>query len=343
VAAVDGALTGAPDLAAARRRYCELLETGQRRAALREAMELIEADVPLADLVLEVLAPAQAVAAERRAQGRAPAAQERLATEVADVLLTMAAARRRPTGDRARLVLCVADRSHHNLPPRMVAELLRDAGHPVVFLGAVQPRPGLADTFRAMRADAVVISCSLALNLPNVLPIVEAVHAAGMPAIAGGAAFGTDLLRAARLGADGHAGRVGQVQDVLAAPQPGGIDGDRALQQAELRASREPLAGELAESIGYRLGSLLPRDLRVAPRRLREDVRNVLLFLEASILCDDAIAADYAVYLRDRMALLGGEDLLVPALLRLVGDRLGPDLPAVGAPVQAALEALGGP
>lgn len=327
-------------LADTRAQFVELLAAGERRAAMQRGVALLETGVALADFVLDVLAPAQVEAsllAAKRGQGH-----ERVAADVADLLLIVAAGRRAPSDDKPRLVLCAADRDHHNLPPRMIAELLRAEGHHVTFLGAPTPHPGLVDTFRDMRPDAVVVSCSLDINLPVVPPLVEAVHEAGLPVIGGGRAFDGQVPRASRLGADGHAGRIAEVTRsvVDASGAPGGVRDELAvLQQSDLAAVRGPLAEELADRVGYRLRHLIPRDMR-SPRRLREDLGILLRHVEAALACGDPeVFARHRAWLEERQDAAGGDPLFVAEMLAMVRERLAPDLPATEAILDRSLAA----
>lgn len=107
----------------------------------------------------------------------------------------------------------------------------------------------------------------------------------------------------------------------------------------ELSAVRVPLSVELSEGIAHHHFRQLPRGLR-QPRQLRADVTNLLLFLEAAVLCDDRIFADYAVWLRDCVTARGARDQLVAAMLSTLHERLAIDVPSVDLPLHAASLAL---
>lgn len=325
-------------------RFTEVLARGDRRAAMQLAVELMEGGMALGDLVLGVLAPAQAEVGRRWQRGAITPAQEAVATEIAEVVLAIAAARAASGSGDGRLVMCVAEREHHNLPARMVAEVLRCDGHHVAFVGSPRRGEGVAGVLRSMQADALLVSCSLPMNLPGVLPLVAAAHEAGVHVIAGGRGFGTDALRASALGADAWAS---SVRDVAAAverfrgerPALATVRADTAA-HAELAAARAPMATELADRVAYRLGHLgVGTDPR-AGAGLSDDLRNLLHFLEAAVLCDERILVDYAQWLQERHRLAGADPGLVPAVLRLVEERVALDLPPAAAPLRAARQAL---
>jgi hypothetical protein len=56
---------------------------------------------------------------------------------------------------------------------------------------------------RSTHCDALLVSCSLPMNLPGTLPIIEAGHGLGRPVIVGGRGFGGDDTRAAAHGVAG--------------------------------------------------------------------------------------------------------------------------------------------
>ncbi len=328
------------ELDALRDRQLRLLAGGEYRQALQEAAVALEQGVSLEDFVLGVLAPVQLQVGLRWQAGSISTEQERRATEVADILLTMASARRGSVSGGANLVMCVADREHHNLPARMVAELLRDEGHHVTFLGAARPKQPLTDLLLRLNPDALVVSCSLAMNLPGVLAITDVAHQAGVPVIAGGQGFGGLAARADRVAADGHAVRVAEVVDRVRAAADGGLrarpDDDRALQHVDLVAARAPLCAEITDRLLWRATPLLPRALRTA-RPLRAHVENLMRFVEAATLVDDEVLVDYTGWLTRRWGSLRADPAAVPTLLAVTRDRLAPDAPVAAAAVHRSL------
>lgn len=335
-AATDG-------LQAIRARHLELLVRGDRHTALREAAKLVEDGMPLERFVLGVLAPVQAQVGLRWQRGELSTTQERMATEVAEILLTLAAARRVPADDGAHLAMCVADREHHNLPARMVAELLRDLGHRVAFLGTPGPRSGLQELLARVRPDALVVSCSLAMNLPDIRRLTGIAHEAGIPVVCGGAAFAGVAPRARRRGGDALATLVGEVGDRAASaagsPLTPAADDERALQHDDLAASRLPLTAELTDRMLWHATPLLPRNLRTA-RALRGHVANLMRFIETATLVDDAVLGDYAAWLAGRMQALRADPAAVPTLLHIARERLAPDTPAAAVALDGALASL---
>lgn len=320
-------------------RFISLLERHDKRSAIAEALTLMEGGMSLSDLVLGVLAPAQLEVGRRWQDGRWTPAQEAVATDIADTVLAVASSQTPTTGDRGRLVVCVAEREHHNLPARMVSELLRASGFFVVFIGTPNVTPSFGSFLQTFAADALILSCSLAMNIPGAVPLMVTAHRAGIPVIAGGHGFGTDEVRATRAGADAWAGTiegVGTALDRIRAERPPLATPSVDLtQQQELAAIRRQLVAELADRIDYQSGHLLPKGLR-SRRRLHDDLRNLLLFLEASVLCDDRILAEYAEWMQQRIMSQQGDPRLMPTILGTLESRLGPDLPAAVEPLRRA-------
>ena len=325
-----------------REEFVALLERQDRRAAIRHAIGLIDAGMTLGDFVLGVLAPAQVEVGLRWQNGRWSPAQEHAATDIADTVLAVAAARVEPADARGSLVLCLVEREHHNLPARMIAELLRAEGMQVTFLGAPTGMVGVSRFLETSGADALVLSCSLAMNVPGAVPLVLTAHGAGVPVIAGGRGFGSDGTRATRLGCDGWAATVPDVRTTIEAwsaesPSLRATTAEVA-QQKELAAIRQVLTDELAERITYRYPGIIPRGPR-SERRLRGDLRTLLRFLEAALLCDERILAEYADWFAARASAQGYDAGLVPLMFHLIEERLALDLPAAAAPLRAARSA----
>lgn len=326
------------DLGSAQHDLVEVLGRGDRRAALRHAMRLLDGGCTVADLVLGLLAPAQA-ALDERTDGAGE--HTGLAAEVADTVLTVAASHRTEAPDRGRLVLCVADREHHNLPPRMVAELLRVMGFQVMFLGTPRDPVGIVPLLQRYGADALFVSCSLTMNLPAILPLTAAAHGAGLPVLVGGNAFGDSPARAGRLGADAWVASLEDTGDALArvAGQPPALpDADAVLAHGELVAMRDLLVRELSERVAGELSHLLPRALR-EPRALRRYLQDLLLFVEAAVLCDPRILVDYVHWLVGRNAAEGGHPQGVRAVVSLLEQRMTIDVPPCAEALAAARDA----
>ncbi|WP_277441661.1 cobalamin-dependent protein [Streptomyces sp. SPB162] len=158
-------------------------------------------------ILLQVIAPAQALVGEEWAAGRFTVAREHAATAISDRAIAALARHRTPDarGTRGRVTVACVDGEWHALPARLVAETLELRGWHVDFLGAHVPTSHLIAHLHATGPDAVALSCSLATRLPTAHATITACQAAGVPVLVGGAAFGTDGRFAELLGADAWA------------------------------------------------------------------------------------------------------------------------------------------
>ncbi|GHC67886.1 cobalamin B12-binding domain-containing protein [Streptomyces flavofungini] len=106
----------------------------------------------------------------------------------------------------SRITVACVDGEWHALPARLLAEVLALRGWRVDFLGAQVPTAHLIAHLRHTGADAVALSGSLVTRLPTAHAAISACRAAGVPVLAGGAAFGPGGRHAELLGADLWAG-----------------------------------------------------------------------------------------------------------------------------------------
>ncbi|MCZ4119793.1 cobalamin-dependent protein [Streptomyces sp. H39-S7] len=158
-------------------------------------------------ILLQVIAPAQAQVGEEWAAGRFTVAREHAATAISDRAIAALGRHRAGAerGTRGRVTVACVDGEWHALPARLVAETLQLRGWQVDFLGAHVPTAHLIAHLHATGPDAVALSCSLATRLPTAHATITACQAAGVPVLVGGAAFGTDGRFAKLLGADAWA------------------------------------------------------------------------------------------------------------------------------------------
>ncbi|AKG45928.1 cobalamin-binding protein [Streptomyces xiamenensis] len=160
------------------------------------------------DVLLEVIAPVQHKVGTEWAADRLTVAQEHAATAIQDRIITAMADRvpvTRPRGGRGTVAVACVDGDWHVLPTRILAEVLRHRGYPVDFLGAQVPTSRLIAHLHRTAPAALALSSSLPTHLPGAHTAISAAQAAGVPVLAGGAAFGADGRYARLLGADGWA------------------------------------------------------------------------------------------------------------------------------------------
>jgi methanogenic corrinoid protein MtbC1 len=291
------------ELIQARRRdeAVELVRTAARQAGLAGAVTL--------------LAQVQRTVGDLWQQNELTVADEHAATAITDLALAAACLedqRRRHAPEGSVAVVACAEEEWHVMPARMFAEQLRAVGWDVVFLGGSTPAEHLRRFVAAEQPAAVAVSCTVPIHLHGARRAISASHAAGVPALAGGAAFGAAPDRAAAIGADAWAATVdGAVATLsgwvtnkppLAAPL---VDDTPALTAAAERPlivdrAMDALASRFQPLADYTAGQLA---------RTAEDLDYILRFVEASLLTgDDSIITSFASWLTSVLAARGLPD-----------------------------------
>lgn len=182
--------------------YLELALAGEQQRATSYVLSLLH-PATSTQLIRDVLAPAQREVGERWHRGELTAAEEHLVTAVTESTLAALASALVRLEPRGLVLVTCAEDDWHALASRMFAELLRDAGREVLYLGPSAPAADVAAFIERRRPEAVTVTCNLASSYLGTTRIVDAAHAHGVPVLAGGRAL--DLQRALALGADGWA------------------------------------------------------------------------------------------------------------------------------------------
>ncbi len=273
-------------------RFVDALARRDRRAATRQALELLEAGTPVQDLVQGLLGSAQAEVGRRWEVNQWSVADEHAATAITDAVLGALAWRMDAAEDQGHVVVTCAEGEWHSLAARMAAEVLRLHGWQVTFLGASTPADHLRRFLAEVGAVAVVVSCSVPIFLAGALRSVQAAQSEGIPVLVGGRALGPDDLRASRLGADGWAPDPVAAARLLSdwRQQPPAVGrrpaGMRDAEPLELEASRPDLVDAAMNELFLRFPPLAGySETQLA--RTREDLGYMLQFVEAALLTDD--------------------------------------------------------
>ena len=233
----------APDCLVVRERLWGAVADRDEFAAAATVFAALDAGMAPEAVLLDVIAPVQRKVGIEWAANRITVAQEHAATAINDrVIAALAhhpAARRagaerpgdsdrragterpggsdrrtgaaasgdadRPTRTAGRVVVACVDGEWHALPARLLAEVLRLRGWQVDFLGAQVPTAHLITHLHLHGPDTVALSCSIPTRLPTAHAAITACQAAGVPVVAGGAAFGPDGRYAIQLGANAWA------------------------------------------------------------------------------------------------------------------------------------------
>lgn len=258
---------------------------------------------------------------------------------------------RTPSGTpaHARITVACVDGEWHALPARLLAEVLTLRGWRVDFLGAQVPTAHLIAHLHHTGADAVALSGSLATRLPTAHAAISACRAAGVPVLAGGAAFGPGGRHAELLGADLWAGDARTAAARLTEGPPRRPTGPpftheplkHLLDQEYTLISRS--APQLVRATLNGLRSRFPALLDYTEAQYQhtaDDVAQIVAFLAAALYVDDS--GLFAAFGRWTAAVLAARHVPVESLLHAL-DVLSAevrDFPRAAAMIREAHEAV---
>jgi len=180
-------------LSALLQRYLEAQLRGDRREALRLLVdEGLLQGVPLQDIHLKVIQPAQYEIGRLWQENRISVAQEHLATAISQLALSHLYRHlpRDPSNGKVIMLSCVAGEMHE-VGARMASDFLEMAGFDVRFLGANVPTEHLARMVLEQRPDLLALSVTMTYHLPALREAVQQVRAVAptLPIAVGGLAF----------------------------------------------------------------------------------------------------------------------------------------------------------
>ncbi len=300
---------------------------GDRRAAVRLTLDLLDRHVSREQIIVDLLAAAQREVGELWYCGELTAADEHLASGVTSAALdTLMGETSQPPRDTHTLVTC-AEGDFHSLAAQMFGESLREHGVGVTVLGASAPADVVAEYLVRSGADSLAISCTIPIFFPGTVRLIDAAHRQGIPVIVGGRAFGSSPSRAVRLGADAWALTATDAAAILLAwksePPLVGREPTQADPVAlRLVAQAEVLGGAAFDGLAAPFPPMAGYDER-RMARTREDLVSVVQFLAAALLAaDQAIFGDFLNWLQKLLvqrgvppqALIAGLEALRPVV-----------------------------
>ncbi|HET7734980.1 MAG TPA: cobalamin-dependent protein [Nocardioidaceae bacterium] len=300
--------------------YEAAVAAGRTARAVAVVDELLSGGTSATAVLLEVIGEVQRRVGQRWLVGEWSVAQEHAATSIA-AAAAQSVVRRLETApaDRGTVVLACPEREWHALPALLTSGVLREAGWEVLLLGASTPASRLGRYLHDLGPVATGVSCSVLKSLPAARRVIEASTGAGIPVLAGGAAFGSGSQWALALGATAWAPDAATAVGLLDRLPP------RVPEAAPL--DRE-VAGELAalDRLHDQLTTDAAREWR--PRGVDADVARELVeewlwAVGAALLVDDPQAVEYAeAWISEVLAHRSGRREDVAALRRAAGNRL---------------------
>jgi diguanylate cyclase (GGDEF)-like protein len=300
---------------------------GNRRPAVRLALDLLDQRVSRERIVVDLLAEAQREVGERWYCNELTPADEHLATGVtAAALDTLMDETSPPSTDSLTLVTC-AEGDFHSLAAQMFGELLREHGIGATVLGASAPADAVADYLVRSGADSLAVSCSVPIFFPGAVSLIDAAHRLGIPVIVGGPAFGFGPRRAERLGADAWAPTAAEGAAILLdwKSSPPSVSREPTLIDPVgflLSVRADALGGAAFDGLAVAFPPMADYDERQMART-REDLVFIVRFLAAALFAaDDAIFADFLHWLQNLLvrrgvpqrALIAGLEALRPVI-----------------------------
>lgn len=191
-----------------RRLYMDAALRGDRKPALRIALEALRGGMDPRDLYVDVLQGAQYEIGLLWQNNEISVAREHTATAVCQyILMRLYDELPRPVTRRGRAVITGVQGELHQLGANMVADMLEMDGWEVRFLGTQMPHSGILEAIEEMGADLVGISTTMLFNLPQVVRLTEEIRSnfpsSGLRILVGGGAFRSDPEAWREIGADG--------------------------------------------------------------------------------------------------------------------------------------------
>jgi methanogenic corrinoid protein MtbC1 len=155
--------------------FLRMLVRGERRRALEVVDAALAAGLAVDEVQEDIIGESQRRVGMLWEQRAISVAEEHMATAISRQALTRLHEGAFPAllKDERILVACVEGETHE-LPARMVADLLEFAGYDVRFLGADLPTASLAETIARFRPQVLALSVTMPQNLGALLPAVDA-------------------------------------------------------------------------------------------------------------------------------------------------------------------------
>jgi MerR family transcriptional regulator, light-induced transcriptional regulator len=162
------------------RMYGAALAAGDEVAAEIVIREAIDVGLSAAEIHDEIIAPALWRVGDLWERGEMSVADEHLASEISLRVLALHREVTRVSQDRRAhpVMLATPAGELHTIALRMVGELLRAAGYPIVMLGANVPADALVACARRHRPDVLCLSATMPSASGTVLCAIDHVHQA---------------------------------------------------------------------------------------------------------------------------------------------------------------------
>ena len=273
----------ADPLAVARLGVITALLDGDAALALNQILDLMSAGSSFEEVLFDVLVPIQTDVGKRWATGDYGVGDEHAISAAVETVVALLAGSFDQPADGDHIVVASAEGETHSLPARVISAYLTYREFRVTNLGATLPTEELGDFLALHEPSALVLTCSMAANLPGARRSIAAAHAAGVPVVAGGMAFGESDAHAVALGADAWLANPRYLDGLLRRWQPdveAAEAGAASLAEVAVADQWSDVAS-VAECVAGEFDS-------IARAAIRIDVELFAATLDASLLVDDA-------------------------------------------------------
>lgn len=260
---------------------------GDAGGLYRIASGLMDEGVAFDTLLFDYLMATERSVGQRWAQGDYLIAEEHAVTAAIETVISLMTGMFDQPQGAPLVIIATPEGDDHSLPARAVAAHLLYLGYRTNFLGANLPSQDLGDFLETEPPAAMVLSVAMTSQLLGARSVIDAAHAAGVPVLVGGKAFGEGGTWASTVGADAW---VGNLRDVYQTIESWVDEGAPQL------ATATEISKDLANLIDHR-GTVLARADQAlgvsAHPRLKDEAGLLLSAVEAALLTgDDQVTVD---------------------------------------------------
>jgi len=191
-------------------RYLQILLRKDADTAIVLLLNAVEGGLPLKEVYLQVLQPAQYELGRLWQIGQISIAEEHFCTAATQQVMSRLYPQLFSTPKNGKVLVAACGKNElHEVGLRMVADLFELDGWDTHFFSATTPREQILQTVGDTRADLLALSATLTANVPDISQLITEIRAAQLPALpkimVGGYPFHTDPELWRRIGADGTA------------------------------------------------------------------------------------------------------------------------------------------
>ncbi len=167
-----------PPSSALQQAYLNALLDGNRILAKEHLLDAFRNGMALGTIYVDVIQPAMYNIGYLWEKGKVSVAGEHLATAITQTILAniYSEVALPDIGDKKALVACL-EHNHHQIGPRMMADILQLKGIDTLFLGANTPVKDFCQMIDTMKPDIVGIPASLLTHIETVKLTIERIRA----------------------------------------------------------------------------------------------------------------------------------------------------------------------